>query len=296
MKSNEINQDYNENLNQQPKTEIAQPVQNEFSHSPPITQNMQNSNPSWAQKHSDNEILNGNFSMPPPENSKKKTDPVKWIAVSLAAVFAATTVFSVSALGKVKLSGSSLTGTVTSVEGNSITVSVSSATSSGMFSGMPGGMPQGSPPDMQNGNGQNNSQGDSSSSSQEENSDSTGNSSKQQGAPNDMPEGNMGQMPDSNGAMPGDFGNSAGESQNASGEVSVKLGIGTEIKNGTQSIDADDIQVGDSVTITFGALNSAKSVTVNENNQTQGNMPDFNFNDNNSQQDNTGQSDSSNNT
>ena len=83
MKSDEINKDYNENLNRQPPFQSAQEVQSEFSHSPPGVQNMQNANLTWVQKHSDNEILSGNFSMPPPESQKKKVDPVKWIAVRL---------------------------------------------------------------------------------------------------------------------------------------------------------------------------------------------------------------------
>lgn len=287
MKSNEIE---NTNLNEQAKVTDASEVKSEYAPQAeaPINENSQPGANSWVDKHCDNEILQQSSDMPP-EKRKNKPDPVKWVAISLAAVFAATTVFSVSALSKASLNGSSLTGTVTSINGKNITVSISADRGRG-FSTMQGGLPQGAPPDMQNGNSDNNSQNNSQSSEQSENSQSNNNSSDSQAVPNE----NAGQMPDGNGGMPGNFGNS--ENGDKSGEITVTVGLGTEIKNGSEDIDADDIEVGDSITVTFGAFNSTKSISVNENSAPQGNMPDFNSGNNNSQQDNSKQSNSSNNT
>ena len=214
---------------------------------------------------------------PQPEKTKKKRDPVKWIAVALAAVFASTTVLSASALNKVKLSGSTLTGTVSSVSSGSITLTLSESSARSGFFGMPGnmqgGMQQGTPPDMQNRDSENRTENSNENNSSDSES-RDGQQSEENGAPN------QGQAPSGNSEMDGNpngFENSPkGES---AGEVTVKLSLLTSITNGSEKISVSDIEQGDTVTVTFGALNSAKSVVVSDTDSTNsfGNMQGGNF-------------------
>lgn len=218
---------------------------------------------------------------PQPEKTKKKRDPVKWIAVALAAVFASTTVLSASALNKVKLSGSTLTGTVSSVSSGSITLTLSESSARSGFFGMPGnmqggnfgGMQQGTPPDMQNRDSENRTEN-----SNENNSSDSESRGGQQSEENGAP--NQGQMPNGESEMDGNFnGFENSQKGESADEITVKLSLLTSITNGSEKISVSDIEQGDTVTITFGALNSAKSVVVSDTDSTNsfGNMQGGNF-------------------
>ena len=218
---------------------------------------------------------------PQTEKAKKKRDPVKWIAVALAAVFASTTVLSASALNKVKLSGSTLTGTVSSVSSGSITLTLSESSARSGFFGMPGnmqggnfgGMQQGTPPDMQNRDSENRTENSNENNSSDSES-RDGQQSEENGAPN------QGQMPNGESEMNGNFnGFEKSQKGESAGEITVKLSLLTSITNGSEKISISDIEQGDTVTVTFGALNSAKSVVVSDTDSTNsfGNMQGGNF-------------------
>lgn len=292
MKSNEIENNNNFNSEVNPNEFVQSPIETQVQapqqvQPPPINQAPAQT-PSWVDAHSNNEILQGTLSEPPTVKEKKKIDFVKWGAVALASLFAATTVISVSALSKSTFAGSTLTGTVTAVNGNSITISLGSAQIRNGFD-MQGGMMQGAPPDMQ-GNSENsqNNKSDNSQSESSQNSNSQSETSESsdsqfsQDSDKQIPNGNM-SPPDMNNMQGG---MQQGKNESSSGEVTVKTGITTTITEGTEKISADDIEVGDSVTVTFGSFGSTKEISVtqsNTNNQDSfGSIPDGNFQQNQS--------------
>ena len=189
--------------------------------------------------------------MTSPPQKKRNADYVKWTALALAIIFALTTVIAAAASGNVKVSGSTLTGTVTAVDGNSITISLTSGKESFSFGGMNGNMngqmPQGTPPDRQDADNQ----------TTEESDNNDAQSDTRQGNSDSMP-----QRPDNLPDMPGGFAGSNRTESGDAGEITVRLGIGTTVSNGTEKSSTGEICVGDSVTLTFGAFNTVKSVAV----------------------------------
>ena len=178
---------------------------------------------------------------------KKKADIITWIAIALAVFFAATTILGAFARNNVKLSGSTLTGTVTAVEGNRITISLGTDKGSFSLGSMNGQMPQGTAPDRQSADNENVAQSEQSATQgdvQQDDSDS------------------LPQRPDNPPDRQDEFEKSAPSDAGTADAITVKLGIGTSVTNGTEKSSVGEICVGDSVTLTFGAFNTVKTVAV----------------------------------